>query len=82
MSCISPACFGGQVTLEAIGISLRALVHVFNLFLIVFTVFALSGVSLYQKAFQRRCVLPQGTLADTPKPIRPLLHGWLLHHCS
>lgn len=48
------------MTLDAIGISLRALVHVMNLFLIVFVIFILAGVSLYQTSFQRRCVLPQG----------------------
>jgi hypothetical protein len=49
-----------QVTLDAIGISMKALVHVMNLFLITFVIFTLAGVSLYQTSFQRRCVLPQG----------------------
>jgi hypothetical protein len=48
------------VTLDAIGISMKALVHVMNLFLITFVIFTLAGVSLYQTSFQRRCVLPQG----------------------
>ena len=56
-----------QVTLDAIGISMKALVHVMNLFLITFVIFTLAGVSLYQTSFQRRCVLPQGT---------PLLLCW------
>lgn len=54
-----PTC-ESQVTLDAIGISMRALVHVMNLFLIAFVIFVLAGVSLYQTSFQRRCVLPQG----------------------
>lgn len=46
--------------MDAIGISLKALVHVMNLFLIAFVIFILAGVSIYQQSFQRRCVLPQG----------------------
>lgn len=59
--CTCYACFVYlQVTLDAIGISMKALVHVMNLFLITFVIFTLAGVSLYQTSFQRRCILPQG----------------------
>ncbi len=51
--------------MDAIGVSLKALVHVMNLFLITFTIFVLAGVSLYQQSFQRRCVLPTGTETST-----------------
>ena len=49
-----------QVTAQAIGVSLRVLVNLFNLFLIGFVIFALAGVSLYQNSLKRQCALPQG----------------------
>ncbi len=68
--------------MDAIGISLKALVHVMNLFLIAFIIFILAGVSLYQQSFQRRCVLPQGETAWLPEYLmqnsRYLLTGHML----
>lgn len=58
-----------QVTLDAIGISMKALVHIMNLFLITFVIFILAGVSLYQTSYSRRCVLYQGALAYCPEMV-------------
>ena len=51
-----------QVIAEAIGLSLKLLVNVVNLFMIGFVIFALAGVSLYQNSMKRQCVLPSGAL--------------------
>ena len=50
-----------QAVIQALGVAIPTLSAVINLFLILFTIFGLSGVLLFGGAFSRRCVLPSGS---------------------
>ncbi len=49
-----------QAIIEAVGVAIPQLSSVISLFMILFIIFCLSGVSLFSGSFHRRCVLPTG----------------------
>jgi len=49
-----------QAIIEAVGVAIPQLSSVISLFMILFIIFCLSGVSLFSGSFRRRCVLPTG----------------------